>query len=82
VETKNLNIESTAPTPQFTVTPTSKWTNPSEFTLNASNTLDVDVDNGVDSLEYAWKFFPNEEAVEILSTENNNQRIVVRFNEK
>ncbi len=82
VETKNLFIESTAPTPQFTVTPTSKWTNPSEFTLNASNTLDVDVDNGVDSLEYTWSFLPNENVVDILSTENNNQKIVVRFNEK
>ena len=82
METKNLFIESTAPTPQFTVTPTSKWTNPSEFTLNASNTLDVDVDNGVDSLEYTWSFLPNENVVDILSTENNNQKIVVRFNEK
>ena len=82
VETKNLDIESTTPTPQFTVTPTSKRTNPSEFTLNASNTLDVDVDNWVDSLEYAWNFYPNEGEVDILSTENNNQKIVVRFNEK
>ena len=80
VETKNLYVESTTPMPQFTVTPTSKWTNPSEFTLNASNTLDVDVDNGVDSLEYEWAF--STDAVDILSTENNNQKIVVRFNEK
>jgi hypothetical protein len=75
-----LYVESTTPTPQFTVTPTSKWTNPSEFTLNASNTLDVDVDNGVDSLEYEWDFSTT--AFDILSTENNNQKIVVRFNER
>ena len=66
VETKNLYVESTTPTP--------------EFTLNASNTLDVDVDNGVDSLEYEWDFSTT--AFDILSTENNNQKIVVRFNER
>lgn len=82
VETKNLNVESTTPLPQFTVTPTSKRTNPSEFTLDASSTLDVDVDNGVDSLEYEWSFYPSNNDVEILSTENNNQRVVVRFNER
>ncbi len=80
VETKNLYVESTTPTPQFTVTPTSKRTNPSEFTLNANNTLDVDVDNGVDSLEYERNF--STDAFDILSTENNNQKIVVRFDEK
>ena len=82
VETKILNVESTTPIPQFTVTPTSKWTSPSEFTLNANNSLDVDVDNGVDSLEYEWSFSPNKDSTEIISTENNNQRVVVRFNEK
>ena len=80
VETKNLEVESTTPTPQFTVTPTSKRTYPSEFTLDASNTLDVDVDNGVDSLEYKREF--STDSVEIVSTENNNEQMVVRFNEK
>ena len=82
VETKYLNVESTTPSPQFTVTATSKRTNPSEFTLDASNTSDIDVDNGVDSLEYAWSFSTDNDNVEILSTKNNNQRVVVRFNEK
>ena len=82
VETKYLNLESTTPTPQFTVTPTSKRTNPSEFTLDASNTSDIDVDNWVDSLEYSRSFSTSNDNVEILSTKNNNQRIVVRFDEK
>ena len=82
VETANLNIESTAPLPQFTITPTSKRTNPSEFILDASSTLDVDVDNGVDSLEYEWSFSPSNDSAEILYTENNNQKVIVRFNER
>ncbi len=82
IETKELNLESTTPNPQFTVTPTSKWTNPSEFTLDASNTIDVDVDNGVDSLEYTRSFPTDKEGTEILSTENNNQKVVVRFNKR
>lgn len=82
VETKNLYVESTSPTPQFTVTPTSKRSNPSEFTFDASNTIDIDVDNGVDSLSYERDFWTNKDGVEILSTEKNNQRVVVRFNER
>ena len=50
--------------------------------MNSKPTLDVDVDNGVDSLEYEWSFYPSNNDVEILSTENNNQRVVVRFNER
>jgi hypothetical protein len=79
VDTKNLYIESTTPTPQFTATPTMKWTYPSEFTLDASNSTDVDVLNGYDSLEYSWKFSDTENT-KIVSTENNNEKIVVQFN--
>jgi hypothetical protein len=53
---KEVFIDSTTPSPQFTVTPTSKRTYPSEFTLDASNSSDVDVLHGVDSLEYERRF--------------------------
>jgi len=74
-----LYVESTIPTPQFSVTPTSKWAYPSEFTLDASSSSDVDVLNGVDSLEFERKF--DTENYSITSTEDDNQRIVVQFNE-
>jgi hypothetical protein len=38
------------------MTPTSKRQKPSEFTLDASNSSDVDVDNEVDELEYQWSY--------------------------
>ena len=79
VDIKELYIESTIPTPQFTITPTSKWKYPSEFTLDASSSSDIDVLNGVDSLEYERKF--DTENYSVISTENDNQRIVVQFNE-
>ena len=79
VEVRNLLVESTTPTPQFTSTPTKRWVKPSEFTLNASNSSDVDVINGVDSLEYNRTFSTNN--VKIVSTENNNEKIVVQFDE-
>ena len=60
VDTKNIYIESTIPTPQFTATPTMKWTYPSEFTLDASNSSDIDVLNGFDALEYSRKFSDTE----------------------
>ena len=80
VDTKDLYAESTTPTPQFTITPTNKREYPSEFTLDASNTTDIDVNNKVDSLEYERQF--STDNFKILSTENNNQKIVVQFNEK
>lgn len=78
VETKDLYVESTPPTPQFVAVPTKIWTYPSEFTLDASNSMDVDVENKIDSLSYSWSFSTND--VDIISTENNNEKVVVRFN--
>jgi len=80
IEIRNVYVESTTPTPQFTVSPTNKRLYPSEFTLDASNSADVDVLNGVDSLEYHWDF--DTENYTLVSTEDNNRRVVVQFNEK
>ena len=77
-EIKDIYVESTPPTPQFTITPTSKRAKPSEFTLDASNSTDIDVTNWVDKLEYEWSF--SNENVNIISTEDNNRKIVVQFN--
>ena len=79
VDIKEVYVESTTPTPQFTVTATSKRKYPSEFTLDASNSTDIDVLNEVDSLEYSWRF--STENYKIISTEDNNRKIVVQFNE-
>ena len=76
---KEVFIESTTPTPQFIVTPTSKWTYPSEFTLDASSSTDIDVLRWEDSLEYSWKF--STEDYKIISTQDNNRRIVVQFDD-
>lgn len=81
VETKNIYVESSKPSPQFTVTATSKWEKPSEFTLDASNTVDVDVNNNKDSLEYKWSFSPNDVETGVVE-EYGNDKIIVRFNEK
>ena len=81
IETKNIYIESTRPSPQFTATPTRKWTHPSEFTFDASNTIDIDVDNKVDSLEYKRTFVP-ENGAKIIEADNKNEKVVVQFNER
>ena len=79
VEEKELFVESTPPTPQFTTVPTKIWTYPSEFTLDASSSTDIDVENKLDSLEYS-RSFSKPEDVSLISTENNNEKMVVRFN--
>ncbi|MBO7095212.1 hypothetical protein J6V86_03430 [bacterium] len=40
---KEVFIDSTTPTPQFVITPTSKRKYPSEFTFDASSSTDIDV---------------------------------------
>ena len=76
---KEIFIDSTTPTPQFVVTPTSKRKYPSEFTLDASNSTDIDVLRWEDSLEYSRKF--STENYKIISTEDDNRRIVVQFDD-
>ena len=76
---KEVFIDSTTPTPQFIITPTSKWKYPSEFTLDASNSTDIDVLRWEDSLEYERKF--STDNYKIISTEDNNRRIVVQFDD-
>lgn len=79
VEVRNIFVDSTTPTPQFTSTPTKRWAKPSEFTLSASNSSDIDVTNGVDSLDYNRTF--STDAYNIVSRENNGEKVVVQFNE-
>jgi PKD repeat protein len=73
-------VESSAPLPQFTITPTNKRAQPSEFHLDANASSDIDVVNKSDALEYKWEF-SNPNASTIISTENNNRNVVVQFNE-
>ena len=78
-DSKNIYIESTPPVAQFTIKPTNKWTYPSEFLLDASNSSDVDELNGFDSLHYSWSFWSNN--AKIVSTEEDNKKVVVQFDE-
>jgi len=70
----NVYVESTPPTPQFTITPTNKWQYPSEFFFDAKASNDIDVGNGYDKLTYDWSF-SNPSAVQISETEDNNKKI-------
>jgi hypothetical protein len=73
-------VESSAPIPQFSITPTNKWTYPSEFYLDANATTDIDVVNKSNSLEYKREF-SNPKATTIISSEENNSKVVVQFDE-
>ncbi len=79
-DTLNIYVESTPPSPQFTITPTNKWKYPSEFYLDAKASNDIDVANGYDRLSYDWTF-SNPNATQITAIEEHNKRITVLFNE-
>lgn len=75
----SVYVESTDPIPQFTVTPTNSWKNPSEFILDASVSSDLDKTNGYDHLVYEWSF-SDPATTKIVNTENNNEKVKVQFN--
>ncbi len=75
----SVYVESTDPIPQFTITPTSTWKNPSEFILDASVSSDLDKTNGYDSLVYE-RSFSDPATTKIVNAENNNEKIKVQFN--
>lgn len=79
IDTIQVYVESTDPIPQFTVTPSSEWLNPSKFLIDATISSDVDKTNGIDTLSYEW-IFPEAAKVNIVSTEDNNGKIVAEFN--
>jgi PKD domain containing protein len=79
-DTLNVYVESTPPSPQFSITPTNKRQYPSEFYLDAKASNDIDVSNGYDRLTYEW-VFSNPNAVQTTSTEEKNKKITVLFNE-
>lgn len=76
----NVYVESTPPTPQFTITPSYKWKYPSEFHLDAKGSSDIDVANGYDRLSYE-RIFSNPNAKKITLTEEDNKKITVAFDE-
>jgi hypothetical protein len=45
METRQILVESTPPTAQYTITPTADILHPSEFILDASVSSDIDVTN-------------------------------------
>jgi PKD repeat protein len=80
VDTREVYVESSTPVPQFSITPTNKRAQASEFHLDATASSDLDVTNQNDSLEYKREF-SNPNASKIISTEENNKKIVVQFDE-
>jgi PKD repeat protein len=78
VDTRQVFVSSTDPLPQFLITPTASWKNPSEFTLDASVSADIDKTKWYDTLSYEWQFVDNGKA-KIISTQNNNEKVVVQF---
>lgn len=80
VDTVNVLVESTDPIPQFSISPTLLWKNPSQFVLDAWLSYDVDEMNWYDELFYE-RSFSNNKAVEIIDGQENNKKIMVNFNE-
>lgn len=74
-------VESTPPTPQFTINPTSDREQPSEFILDATNTYDYDILNSSDSLTFD-RWFSDPENTSVTEQSPDNKQIKVQFNTK
>lgn len=77
-DTVQIYVESTEPVPQFEIKQTNEWKFPSRFVLDASISSDVDKANWFDALTYEWTF-PEALRVNILESENDNEKLVVEF---
>lgn len=80
-EAMTLEVGSTPPVPQFTVEPTKQWKYPSQFTLDASPSYDIDTTKGDDALTYE-RAFSNSDNVVIDQTYDNGKRIDISMKEK
>ena len=80
VETNIINVDSTAPQPQFTINPRLERQNPSQFVLDATASFDVDVINKFDDLKYE-RSFSNPSLTKIEQEYDNNKSVVVSFEE-
>ena len=79
-ETKTIEVESTPPQAQFTITPRLDWEHPSQFVLDATSSFDVDVSAELDALTYE-RSFSNPSLTKVEQTYDNGQSIVASFNE-
>ncbi len=80
-EAITVTVGSTPPIPQFTMESTKERTYPSQFTLDASPSYDVDTANDNDALTYQ-RSFSNNDNVNIDETFDAGKRIKVSFKEK
>lgn len=76
-----IAVESTPPVPQFSITPTSQLSSPSEFTLDATSSFDYDILNNNDKLSYSRWFSDPDNTVTIDQTDDQKE-IKVQFNTK
>lgn len=74
-------IESTPPVAQYTITPTSDRSNPSQFILDATSSFDYDILNNNDSLTYE-RWFSDPDNTQVIDQSEDNKQIHVQFNTK
>jgi hypothetical protein len=79
-ETSVITVDSTAPQPQFTITPRLDRQYPSQFVLDAAASFDIDVINKFDDLKYE-RSFNNPSLTKIEQQYDNNKSVVVSFEE-
>lgn len=79
-ETKIIEVESTSPQAQFTITPRLDRQFPSQFVFDATSSFDVDVIAWFDALTYEWTF-SNPSLTKVEQTYDDGQSVVVSFNQ-
>lgn len=78
VDSVQIFVESSDPIPQFTMTPSNTWKDPSEFVFDASLSSDIDKTNRFDTLSYE-RFLGDTSKARVVVAEQNNEKIRVQF---
>ncbi len=76
---RRLNVESTPPIADFSITPIRKWEKPSQFVLDGSISYDPDVSIWVDQLTYTWNV-SDQNNIKITKISKNNEKVLLTIN--
>lgn len=80
IESRIIEVESTPPQAQFTITPRLDWQFPSQFVLDATSSFDIDVAEGLDAITYE-RSFSNPSLIVTEQSYDEGQSIVASFNQ-
>jgi PKD repeat protein len=81
-EQSQVQVDSTPPNAQYTITASTSLQKPSQFLLDASNSSDVDLISNHDKLSYSWILLSESENGSIVTDKQDIEKAIITFEKK